>query len=117
MPWEVEFDDEFEPEFDELSEAVQDKAYAVFGVLRQFGPTLGRPRADTLYESKHANMKELRFSVGKEEWRVAFAFDPRRIGVLLAAGDKAGEDEKRFYKRLIDVADERYDNHLKRISE
>ena len=117
MPWEVEFEDAFEPEFEELSEAVQDKAYAMFNVLSEFGPTLGRPKVDTLNGSKHANMKELRFSVGKEEWRIAFAFDPKRTGMLLAAGDKAGEDGKRFYKQLINVADERYDAHLKRISE
>jgi len=40
MPWEVEFEDAFEPEFEELSEAVQDKAYAMFKVLSEFGPTL-----------------------------------------------------------------------------
>ena len=41
MPWEVEFEDAFEPEFEELSEAVQDKAYAMFKVLSEFGPTTG----------------------------------------------------------------------------
>ena len=54
MPWEVEFEDAFEPEFEELREAVQDKAYAMFKVLSEFGPTLGRPKVDTLNGSKHA---------------------------------------------------------------
>jgi len=49
------------------------------------------------------------------EWRVAFAFDPRRKAILLVAGDKSGESEKRFYRELIRKADERFDAHLARI--
>jgi hypothetical protein len=33
-------------------------------------------------------------------WRVAFAFDPDRHGILLVAGDKSGGSEAKFYKRL-----------------
>ncbi|MFL5101452.1 MAG: hypothetical protein ACJ8E5_12700 [Xanthobacteraceae bacterium] len=29
-------------------------------------------------------------------WRVAFAFDPRRQGILLVAGDKSGASQHRF---------------------
>lgn len=59
-------------------------------------------------------MKELRFSAADGEWRVAFAFD-RRKAILLAAGDKSGGGEKRFYKQLIAKADERFDAHLARL--
>lgn len=52
---------------------------------------LGRPLADTLRGSRHANMKELRPTVNKVEWRVAFAFDPIRRGILLAAAAKGGK--------------------------
>jgi hypothetical protein len=45
-------------------------------------------------------------------WRVAFAFDPQRHAVLLVGGDKGGADQRRFYKRLLSVADTRYDEHL-----
>jgi hypothetical protein len=48
-------------------------------------------------------------------WRTAFAFDPRRHGVLLAAGDKSGTSEKRFYRGLIATADARFDIHLERL--
>ena len=52
--------------------------------LRQrFGPQLGRPRIDTLKGSRHAHMKEPRFSPAGGEWRVAFAFDPTRTAILL----------------------------------
>jgi hypothetical protein len=51
-------------------------------------------------------MKELRFSAADGEWRVAFAFDPRRSAILLVAGDKSGGSERRFYRQLIRKADE-----------
>lgn len=44
--------------------------------------------------------------------RVAFAFDPARDAILLTAGDKAGADQKRFYKSFIAVADGRFDEHV-----
>ncbi|WP_016921296.1 type II toxin-antitoxin system RelE/ParE family toxin [Methylocystis parvus] len=43
---------------------------------------------------------------------MAFAFDPEKQAILLVAGDKSGTNEKRFYKRLIAKADERFDGHL-----
>ncbi len=116
MPWDIEFDEAFEPEFEQFSKAVQDKAYAIIQVLEHFGPTLGRPKVDTLNDSKHDNMKELRFSVDKEVWRMAFAFDPKRTAILLVAGDKAGKNKKLFYKSLIRIADKRYGKHLKKIA-
>jgi hypothetical protein len=110
--WTVEFCDAFEPEFANLGEAIQDELLANAQLLEQFGPILGRPWADTLNGSKYPNMKELRFRVGGGVWRVAFAFDPERQAIVLVAGDKAGQDQKRFYKTLIKLADQRYKDHL-----
>ena len=112
MAWEVEFDEAFAAEFDELPEAVRHELLALALLLEHFGPQLKRPHADTLNGSKHANMKELRFDADDGVWRVAYAFDPRRVGILLVAGDKSGGSEKRFYKRLIKTADGRFDAHL-----
>ena len=112
MPWTVTFHDAFEAEFDELAADVQDELIAQARVVEEFGPQAGRPRVDTLNGSKHANMKELRFDADDGVWRVAFAFDPARDAVLLVAGDKSGGGEKRFYKKLIKTADERFDEHL-----
>jgi hypothetical protein len=117
MAWNVEFHPAFEPEFDELSEAVQDELLAHAKLLEKFGPTLGRPRADTLAGSAHANMKELRFDADNGVWRVAFAFDPRRKAILLVAGDKSGVGEKRFYKTLLRKADRRFGEHLAELNE
>jgi hypothetical protein len=115
VAWDVEIGDEFKPEFFELHEDVQTEILALTMLLQEFGPQLGRPRVDTLNGSRHANMKELRFSAADGEWRVAFAFDTKRNAVLLVAGDKSGGGEKRFYRALIRKADERFDAHLARL--
>lgn len=57
-------------------------------------------------------MKELRFEADDGVWRAAYAFDPRRKAILLVAGDKSGQSEGRFYKRIIAKADGRFDAHL-----
>lgn len=115
VTWVVEVGDKFEPEFDELHEDVRTEILALSRLLQQFGPRLGRPRVDTLNDSRHANMKELRFAAAGGEWRVAFAFDPKRKAILLVAGDKSGGSERRFYRELIRRADERFDAHLARL--
>ncbi len=114
VAWTVEIGDEFEPEFDALQEEVRLEILALSRLLQAFGPQLGRPRVDTLNGSRHANMKELRFTAADGQWRVAFAFDPRRKAILLVAGDKSGVGQKRFYRELIRKADERFDAHLAR---
>lgn len=115
MKWIVEIGDEFEPEFNKLSEDVKTDILALSLLLQEFGPQLGRPRVDTLDGSRHANMKELRFDASGGVWRVAFAFDPRRRAILLVAGDKSGVSERRFDERLVAKADERFDAHLARL--
>ncbi len=113
--WTVEIADEFKPEFEAFDRRVRREILALACVLQEFGPQLGRPRVDTLKNSRHANMKELRFGAAGGESRVAFAFDPRRRAILLVAGDKSGVGERRFYRELMRKADERFDAHLARI--
>jgi hypothetical protein len=112
VAWVVLFHDAFDEEFSNLKEGLQDELLAHARLLAEFGPQLGRPTVDTLKGSRHTNMKELRFSWNEKVWRVAFAFDPQRQAILLVGGDKGGADQRRFYKRLINVADDRYDEHL-----
>ena len=112
MEWTVAFFDAFDVEFDAYPKAVQDAILARAQLLEREGPRLGRPHADTLAGSKHANMKELRCNAADGVWRIAFAFDPERKAVLLVAGDKTGVSERRFYQRLIAKADERFERHL-----
>ena len=111
--WEVEFDGEFAAEVRQLPQAVREKLKAAATILSEDGPQLGRPQADTLKGSRHANMKELRFDADGGAWRVAYAFDPERKAILLAGGDKSGVGKARFYRNLLRIADERYEQHLR----
>ena len=48
-------------------------------------------------------------------FKYGFDADPRHHAMLLAAGDKSGTSQKRFYRSLIAKADKRFDAHLDRI--
>lgn len=112
MEWEVVLHADFAPEVDQLPEDVQLELATQLAFLRRIGFRLGRPSVDTLSGSRHANMKELRVKVLNVPWRFAFAFDPARRAVVLCGGSKAGVSQKLFYRRLIELADRRYDQHL-----
>lgn len=113
--WAVEFCAEFEAEFQDFDRGLKKELLLYLNVLKQFGPQLGRPYVDTLNGSKHANMKELRFEFDRGVWRVAFAFDPQRRAIVLVAGDKSGQSQRRFYRQLIQKADQRFDGHLEQL--
>jgi len=111
MPWVVNFHDEFLPEYEVLPLEVRRELLARLTVLRDCGPQLGRPTVDTLKGSAHKNMKELRFNCDGV-WRFAFAFDQSREAVILVGGDKEDQNEKAFYKKLIQIADRRFTAHI-----
>jgi hypothetical protein len=71
MEWTVLIGEEFEPELAALPREVQDETLAMARLLQHSGPHLGRPHVDTLKDSKHANMKEMRFDAADGVWRVA----------------------------------------------
>ena len=110
--WRVETTAAFDEWFAGTDKDVQVEVTAAVEVLRQVGPTLGRPFVDTLSGSKHANMKELRVRISGQVIRIAFAFDPRRSAILLAAGAKQGKNQSRFYRQLLAKADALFDAHL-----
>jgi len=110
MKWEVEYTGQFEEWWDSLDEDERVDVRAKILLIRQFGPALGRPHADTIGLSKHANMKELRIQHKGRPYRVLFAFDPSRSAILLIGGDKTGQ--KRWYQKFVPVADRLYDEHI-----
>ena len=55
-------------------------------------------------------MRELRVQSKGRPIRVFYAFDPRRTAILLLGGHKTGD--KRFYEKMIPVADKLYDTYL-----
>jgi len=112
MDWSVSFHDAFGLEFEEFKDDLQDELLAHLNVLKQFGPTLGRPLVDTLKGSKFTNMKELRFKLNGSVWRFAFAFDPARSAIVLVGGNKRGKNQEDFYDDLLKIADTRFVSHL-----
>lgn len=108
MSWEVEATPEFDEWFSDLEQSAKVDVAAKLALLRDTGPTLGRPHVDTVKGSAYPNMKELR--IKRHQIRVFFAFDPRRVGVLLVGDAKVGDD--RFYDRMVAKADAVYSRHL-----
>jgi hypothetical protein len=106
---------DFVPEFNALAPDVQLAIADYARAVEIGGPRLGRPPVGTLSNAKHRNMKELRPTVNKVEWRVAFAFDPNGEAVLLVAGAKSGIKQTLFYKRLINIADDRFNEWVARL--
>ena len=110
--WAVSTTRDFDKWFAALGEDEQVEVIAKVELLKLLGPELRRPHADTLNGSRYSNMKELRADTATAVMRIAFAFDPRRAAILLCAGDKAGVNQRRFYRQLIERADELYGRHL-----
>jgi hypothetical protein len=113
MTWNVEYTDEFGGWWQSLSEHEQVELDASIQLLEEFGPALGRPHCDTIQGAKHTNMKELRTQCRGRPLRTFFAFDPRRTAILLIGGDKTGD--KRFYERMIPLAERLYNNYLEEL--
>ena len=109
VSWEVEYTEQFFGWWQQLSERQQRSIDFVVAHLQAEGPALGRPLVDTVTGSRHPNMKELRPRGGNI--RILFAFDPRRMAILLIGGDKTGEWNA-WYQRMIPIADDLYDEHL-----
>ena len=57
-------------------------------------------------------MRELRVQHAGRPFRVLYAFDPRRVAILLLGGDKSGDD--RWYEKFVPLADG-YDGHLREL--
>lgn len=109
--WDVQQTSRFEQWFKGLDDVDRRKVIVGLMLLENQGPHLPRPHADTVNESRYANMKELRIQSQGKPLRAFFAFDPRRTGIILCAGDK-GKNDKRFYQEMIPIADEEYEKHL-----
>lgn len=110
MAFEVEFTDEFERWWNGLDEEGQDSVDYSVRLLEERGPALRRPHVGTLSGSRFPNMKELRVQHQGRPYRILFAFDPRRVALLLLGGDKTGIS--RWTAEAIARADALYTAHL-----
>ncbi len=117
MGWEIIISEEFDSWFSELPQKDKIAIATDLEVLKDFGPTLGRPYADKIKGSKFNNLKELRTKVPGHVYRTLFAFDPKRHAIILSGGDKKGKNQEKFYKRLIAQAEIVFETHLKTIQQ
>jgi len=115
MDWDVELDDDFAAWLVARDTDLRNEIIAHANLLREHGPQLGRPYVDTLEGSAFANMKEMRVQFRGDPWRILFAFDTRRVAILLVGGNKRGD--KRWYKKHVPIADERFRRHLERLKQ
>ena len=110
MTWEVEYTDEFGDWWRTLNEDEQVSLAASVALLEERGPALGYPHSSGVNGSRHAHMRELRTQHEGRPLRTLYAFDPRRVAILLIGGDKTGDD--RWYRTMIPIADRLYEEHL-----
>ena len=116
MSWDVEYTDEFEAWWrSDLTEGEQADVAAHVAMLEARGPRLPFPYSSGVRASRHGHMRELRVQSHGNPFRVFYAFDPRRSAILLIGGDKTGDD--RFYERMVPIADDLYDEHLRELGE
>ena len=80
------------------------------GLLIERGPTLPFPYSSQVKASQFGEVRELRVQHKGNPYRVLYAFDPRRVALLLLGGDKTGDDE--WYDRMVPVADKLFAEHL-----
>lgn len=114
MAWKILLDESFDDWLHDQSDEVHREILAIVGILRQRGPQLTRPHADTLKGSSLRNLKELRIQIGGDPWRVLFVFDPERAAILLFGGRK--DDDPKWYRNAIRIAEQRYTLHLADLS-
>ncbi len=113
MAWEVEYTNEFEDWWLTLTEDEQDSIDVAVGLLQNKGPSLPFPYSSGIQKSRYSHMRELRVQHNGEPYCLLYAFDPRRVAILLLGGNKGGDD--RWYEENISKADRLYDDHLKEL--
>ncbi len=114
MPYEIEGASEFNAWFeDDLTVSEQKSVTRVIKMLKHSGPALPFPYSSGIAGSRFSHMRELRVQHQGRPYRVLYAFDPRRMAILLIGGDKTGDN--RWYNRMVPLADAIYERHLKQI--
>ena len=94
-----------------MAEEEQESVAVAVALLEARGPHLGYPYSSGVRTSRHGPMRELRIQHAGRPIRVLYAFDPRRVAMLLVGGDKTGDD--RWYETAVPHADALLDEHLK----
>jgi hypothetical protein len=115
MAWEVEGPDAFAHWFAALDDDEKESVIAAVDLLEARGVALGAPHTSAIMTSRFGHMRELRIQHQGRPYRVLYAFDPRRVALLLIGGDKTGDD--RWYKKFVPIADALYEEHINNLSD
>ncbi len=113
MAWSVEATDEFDEWWESLDEQARDAVDVVVDMLEELGPRLPFPYSSAIRGSRHGALRELRIQHRGRPLRVLYAFDPRRVAVVLLGDDKRGS--KRWYRKTVPRAERLFDNHLENL--
>ncbi|HYK18278.1 MAG TPA: type II toxin-antitoxin system RelE/ParE family toxin [Bryobacteraceae bacterium] len=73
------------------------------------------PVSSGVIGSRHSHMRELRIQIQGRPFRILYAFNPKRVAILLIGGDKTGNDL--WYQVNVPMADRLYDRHLEELRE
>ena len=115
MAWTVEYTDEFEAWWVGLTEEEQIDIDAIVGLLEDRGPNLPYPHSSEVKGARYGSIRELRIQHKGKPYRIFYAFDPRRVVILLLGGKKAGG--ARWYEKYVPLAERIYEQHLKELKQ
>lgn len=114
VPWQVIFHESVVDWLQHLQSRERLRVMSAVSKLEELGPSLGRPLVDTIKGSSIKNLKELRPL--SSNYRCLFAFDPKRVAILLIAGDKS-TNWTGWYQSAIPMAENRFRAHLRKESD
>lgn len=115
MTFEVEYTDEFAQWWEALDSGTQTAIDAIVKLLEEKGTNLPFPYSSGIEGSRYRHLRELRVQHKREPYRILYAFDPRRVAVLLLGGSKAGNN--RWYEENVPKAEQLYDELLKELKD
>lgn len=115
MEWTVQVTDLFVSWWTQLAEKEQDDVCAAAWLLGEWGPYPRFPHSSWINQSRHRHMRELRIRSGGSPFRLMYAFDPRRVTILVIGGDKGCKDGQ--YPQCIARADRIYQLHLEQLDQ
>jgi hypothetical protein len=110
MAWDVESSNEYLEWWRDLTLDQQKSIERIIGLLIEYGPTLPNRYSKKVISSRHGRMRELRVQSDGRPLRILYAFDPRRVAILLIGGGKIGNG--RFCIEYVRMADRIYDSNL-----
>ena len=113
MEWRVEITDDFRRWWSRLTEGEQEDLAASAILLSEWGPYPRFPHSSWINASRHRHMREIRIRSGGHPFRLMYAFDPKRVAIVLVGGEKGPKG--RCYQQHVTRADWVYDRHLRQV--